>query len=163
MDIIWAPWRLEYVGAPHNKDAEGKCIFCEFPLRNEDDKHHIFLRRKHCFGMLNRYPYNNGHLLIAPYAHIAELFSMDDETILDIMHSVRDCIEAHKKLMSPHGFNVGLNLGSAAGAGISGHIHWHIVPRWEGDTNFMPVTGGTKVIPQSLGKMHEMLSVYFNK
>ena len=163
MDIIWAPWRLEYVKAPHNKDAEGGCIFCEFPSRDEDAECHVFLRRKHCFGMLNRYPYNNGHMLIAPYRHVANLSDLSDEVIADIMAAVRDCVEAQKKLMSPHGFNIGLNLGAAAGAGIEQHIHWHIVPRWAGDTNFMPVIGDTKVIPQSLKKMYELLSEHFTK
>lgn len=163
MEIIWAPWRQEYVEAPHNKDAEGKCIFCEFPSRNDDPKHYIFLRRKLCFGMLNRYPYNNGHLLIVPYAHKSGLDNLDNQTVAEVMETVRDCVEAHKKLIFPHGFNIGLNLGAAAGAGITEHIHWHIVPRWHGDTNFMPVTSDTKVIPQSLGKMYEMLTEYFTK
>lgn len=158
MDIIWAPWRQEYVEAPHNKDAQGKCIFCEFPSQNKDNENFIFLRRKSCFGILNRYPYNNGHLLIAPYAHVPELINLDNLIITDIMNAVRDCIEALKKIISPHGFNIGINLGTAAGAGIADHIHWHVVPRWHGDTNFMPVTGNTKVIPQSLQKMFEMLS-----
>ncbi len=163
MDIIWAPWRLEYVKAPHNKDAEGGCIFCEFPSRDEDSECHVFLRRNHCFGMLNRYPYNNGHMLIAPYRHVANLSDLSDEVMADVMAAVRDCVEAQKELMSPHGFNIGLNLGAAAGAGIEQHIHWHIVPRWEGDTNFMPVIGDIKVIPQSLKKMYELLSKYFTK
>jgi len=163
MDIIWAPWRLEYVKAPHNKDAEGKCIFCEFPSRNEDSKYHIFLRREHCFAVLNRYPYNNGHLLIAPFKHVAELADLSDEIVLDVMTTIRDCVEAQKKLIHPHGFNIGLNIGSAAGAGIAEHIHWHIVPRWDGDTNFMPVIGDTKIIPQSLKQMHQLLSSHFAK
>ena len=111
--------------------------------------------------MLNKYPYNNGHLLIAPYIHVPGFSDIADDVMLDIMTAVKDCIEAHRKLMSPQGFNVGLNLGAAAGAGITGHIHWHIVPRWEGDVNFMPVTGNTKVIPQALSMMHEMLAKYF--
>ena len=163
MDIIWAPWRLEYVKAPHNKDAEGKCIFCEFPSRDDDSRYYVFLRRRHCFGMLNRYPYNNGHLLIAPYKHVSELRDLPDDTASDIMAAVRDCVEAHRKIIQPHGFNIGLNIGEAAGAGIADHIHWHIVPRWEGDTNFMPVIANTKIIPQSLKEMYQLLSKYLGK
>lgn len=163
MDIIWAPWRLEYVKAPHNNDAGGKCIFCEFPSRNDDAANHIFLRREHCFGMLNRYPYNNGHLLIAPYKHISGLNDISDEIMAEVMTTVRDCVEAHNELVHPHGFNIGLNLGTAAGAGIADHVHWHIVPRWQGDTNFMPVVGDTKVMPQSLRQMYEQISNYFSK
>ena len=163
MERIWAPWRLAYVKSPHNKDAEGACIFCEFPGKDDDDEFHIFLRREHCFGMLNRYPYNNGHLLIAPYCHVADLSGLPDEVVCDVMAAVRDCVDVERNLLSPQGFNVGLNLGEAAGAGIAEHIHWHIVPRWNGDTNFMPVIADTKVIPQSLKEMYELLAANFRR
>ncbi len=107
--------------------------------------------------MLNRFPYNSGHILVAPYEHVADLDSLRDEQLLDLMKLLRDCKKALESCLSPEGFNMGLNLGAAAGAGIVGHIHFHIVPRWRGDTNFMTVTGRTKVIPQSLDGAYDML------
>ena len=134
-----------------------ECIFCSKGSSPSDRQNHVLCRYQTCFAILNRFPYNNGHILIAPYEHVADLDGLGDEQLLEIMKLLRDCKKALSASMSPDGFNVGLNLGSAAGAGIEGHIHFHIVPRWPGDTNFMTVTGGTKVIPQSLDETYGIL------
>jgi len=156
---IWAPWRLDYVQAIHAD--QGKCIFCVPDDTHEDRARYIIVRRPirqpTCFAMLNRYPYNNGHLLAAPMRHVATLGDLTDEEMTDLMHLVRELIELLERTLKPQGFNVGLNLGRAAGAGIVEHLHFHIVPRWPGDTNFMPATAGTKVMPQSLESLWELL------
>lgn len=156
---IWAPWRLDYVQALHAN--EGECIFCVPDDTDEDRARHIIVRRPirqpTCLAMLNRYPYNNGHLLAAPVRHVAALADLSDEEMAGLMHLVRDLIELLEQTLGPQGFNVGLNLGRAAGAGIAEHLHFHIVPRWMGDTNFMPATAGTKIMPQSLDSLWELL------
>jgi len=152
---IWAPWRLEYIKAIHNAGPE--CIFCVPDSTDQDHARHIVARRPGCIALLNRYPYNNGHLLVAPSRHVATLTELSDDEITGLMQLVRDLIARLEHALGPHGFNVGLNLGRVAGAGIADHLHFHIVPRWEGDTNFMPVTAGTKVMPQSLDALWELL------
>jgi len=154
LDILWAPWRMKYIMAGGQPSG---CIFCLGNSAASDRENHVLCRYESCFAMLNRFPYNNGHILIAPYEHIPDLEGLSDEQLLDIMRLLRDCKRALAGTMSPEGFNVGLNLGSAAGAGVEEHVHLHIVPRWRGDTNFMTVTGRTKVIPQSLDDAYEVL------
>ena len=154
LDILWAPWRIGYIMA---SEPRSECIFCVGSSTASDREKHILCRYKTCFAMLNRFPYNNGHILVAPYEHTAELDDLGDEQLLDIMRLLRDCRKALTASMSPDGFNMGLNLGSAAGAGIEGHLHFHVVPRWRSDTNFMTAVGGTKVIPQSLEETYELL------
>ncbi|MFC1489959.1 HIT domain-containing protein [Candidatus Latescibacterota bacterium] len=146
---LWAPWRMKYIEEIDTSDSDG-CIFCEKPQETEDEDNLIVHRGKKCFVMLNKFPYNNGHLLIIPYSHTSELSGLDSETMLEIMKTVDLVVEAIKSIMRPDGFNVGMNLGRSAGAGIAEHLHMHVVPRWNGDTNFMPVIGGTKVISESL-------------
>lgn len=153
---IWAPWRLDYVQAVHNEGDDG-CIFCLPPEPDEDRARHIVVRRADCIAILNRYPYNNGHLLVAPARHVATLSELSDDEMTALMQLIRDLIELLEQTLGPQGFNVGLNLGRAAGAGILEHLHFHIVPRWVGDTNFMPATTGTKVMPQSLDALWELL------
>ena len=159
MKRLWAPWRMKYIMA---SDRPSECIFCLASSAATDRENHVLCRYGTCLAVLNRFPYNNGHILVAPYEHVSDLEGLREEQLLDIMRLLRDCKRALAACMSPDGFNIGLNLGSAAGAGIEGHIHFHIVPRWRGDTNFMTVTGRTKVIPQSLdevyGKLHNALS-----
>jgi ATP adenylyltransferase len=133
------------------------CIFCIEPSDASDREKHVLCRYPTCFAMLNRFPYNNGHILVAPNEHVADLDGLSNEQLLDIVKLLRDCKKALEVCMSPDGFNMGLNLGSAGGAGVRGHIHFHIVPRWQGDTNFMTATGGTKVIPQSLEEVYDIL------
>lgn len=156
LDRIWAPWRLEYVKAVHT-DGEGGCIFCLPEDTGGDRERHVIVRRPLCFAVLNRYPYNNGHLLVAPARHVAELGGLSDDELTALMGLVRDCIALLGKALGPQGYNVGLNLGRAAGAGIEAHLHLHIVPRWTGDTNFMPAMANTKVMPQSLDALWELL------
>lgn len=126
------------------------CIFCEFPKKGDDEALLILHRGKSCFVIMNAFPYNPGHLMVVPYRHIAEYENLVDEELLEMNRLAGDCIAALKKAMSPHGFNMGVNLGRIAGAGVEGHVHLHIVPRWSGDTNFITVTGQTRVLPEAL-------------
>ncbi len=131
------------------KRATG-CIFCDKPAEQNDREHFILKRGDHCFIILNAFPYSNGHLMVAPYRHTADLNELTDPELLEIQHMVRCCVNLLKRAFNPDGFNLGVNIGLTAGAGIKDHIHWHIVPRWNGDTNFMPVLADVRVIPQSL-------------
>jgi len=152
---LWAPWRLDYVKSL--RDADERCIFCVPPDESEDRARHIVVRRPNCIALLNRYPYNNGHLLVAPARHVATLVELGDDEMTALMRLLRDLVELLDQTLGPQGYNIGLNLGRAAGAGILEHLHFHLVPRWAGDTNFMPVTAGTKVIPESLDALWELL------
>jgi ATP adenylyltransferase len=152
--ILWAPWRLEYVV---RTDADDGCFLCNAVASEEDAANFLLERRERCFSILNRYPYNNGHLLVATRAHKGELVELDDEELTDLMRLTRDSQQLLQQVMAPDGFNIGINLGRCAGAGLPGHLHVHIVPRWNGDTNFMPVTARTKVIVQSLESLYQML------
>jgi ATP adenylyltransferase len=153
---LWAPWRIEYiVGA-----KAGECIFCAVPRATGE---HLgpaetpLERGAKCFTMLNAYPYAPGHVMVAPYRHVGELEDLDDEELLELMQLARHTIGALRTAMTPDGFNTGLNLGKVAGAGIAEHLHLHIVPRWQGDTNFMPMLADTHVIPQALEATREAL------
>jgi len=154
---LWAPWRMKYIEGIDVNDS-GKCIFCEKPKEKNDKENFIVYRGSKCFIILNTFPYNNGHLLVVPYKHTSEIKDLDSETMLELMNTAGIVIEAVKNTMRPDGFNVGMNLGRSAGAGIAEHLHIHIVPRWIGDTNFMPVIGGTKVISESLEDTYRKLS-----
>jgi ATP adenylyltransferase len=146
---IWAPWRLEYV-KDATKDKESECIFCA-ALGAEDDEAMLIVHRGElCFVILNKFPYTNGHLMVAPYEHIAALQELDAETVAELMALTQRGMTALESSYSPHGYNVGVNQGRVAGAGIEHHIHMHVVPRWGGDTNFMPVLGDTRVMNQTL-------------
>jgi len=133
-----------------------ECIFCK-KLNGNDEENLVLWRGESCFAMLNIFPYNNGHLMIAPYRHIASLKDLNEEEKLELMEALTLWVEVLKEALNCHGFNIGMNIGRVAGAGVPDHIHLHIVPRWEGDTNFMPVIGETKVIPQSLSVTYKML------
>ncbi|MDR1482082.1 MAG: HIT domain-containing protein [Synergistaceae bacterium] len=148
MDIIRAPWRMEYIDSAGKGD--GKCIFCEYPKMKADDENLVISRGLHVFSMLNRYPYSSGHLMVIPYKHTSDLLTLTDDENLDLMKMSQKAILALKREFKPDGFNIGINLGRVAGAGIDTHIHLHIVPRWNGDTNFMSVTAETKVLPEAL-------------
>lgn len=157
---LWAPWRLAYIST--NKDRDQRvddCFLCRYLA---DDKAHdaenfIVTRGPHSLTVLNRFPYNNGHLLIAPAQHKANLEDLGDDELLDCMRQLQQMAVILKKTISPDGFNIGLNLGTVAGAGLPGHLHWHLVPRWNGDTSFMPVLGDVNVIPQSLSALYTLL------
>ena len=146
MDYLWAPWRMEYILSPK---PDG-CIFCDKPKQNADRENLILHRGDHCFVIMNYYPYNNGHLMIVPYRHIADLEDLTEKERREMMALLAGSAKIIKKAMNPDGLNIGMNLGRTAGAGIDEHLHFHIVPRWNGDTNFMPIFGHTKVLPQGL-------------
>jgi len=165
-DILWAPWRMAFIQQEEQEDeiggpCESDCFICQAVAADtdsQDRKRHVFFRSDTSIGILNRYPYNNGHLLLAPKRHLARPGDLTEAETLDLMRQITRWVERLEQEMQPHGFNIGLNLGHAAGAGLPGHLHWHIVPRWTGDTNFMPVLGGVKVIPQSLDALWEVLT-----
>ncbi len=166
---LWAPWRLGYVQgkeppAPQNvaepcwlPGSDTNCFLCRGAAENRNRQNLVVLRGRQMLTVLNRYPYNNGHLLIAPLRHVARLEDLNDDEHLETMQLAARLTRILTGLISADGFNLGLNLGRAAGAGLPGHLHWHIVPRWTGDTNFMPVLAGIKVIPQSLDAFWELL------
>ena len=153
MERLWAPWRIEYV----RMEKMDECIFCKFPKEKDDEKNLILYRGKRAFIIMNNYPYNPGHVMIAPYRHVANLEDLTPEEVHDIHTLASLAIKAIKKSMKPQGFNLGINIGRAGGAGIEGHIHLHIVPRWNGDTNFMPVISDTKVIVQEIKESYKEL------
>jgi ATP adenylyltransferase len=153
---IWAPWRLEYV-KDASKDIESECIFCAAQEAGDDEGNLIVHRGERCFVILNKFPYTNGHLMVAPYDHVAALQELDAETITEMMELAKRGMNALESSYSPHGYNVGFNQGRVAGAGVEHHIHMHVVPRWGGDTNFMPVLGDTRVMNQTLEDSYRQL------
>jgi len=156
-EILWAPWRLKYIERSSEPGATGD-IFVDLPNEGDDRKNHILFRGKHAFVMMNAYPYTNGHLLIAPYRQIADIAGLNDAELLEINQLVAQATRWIRSAYNPDGFNVGVNLGSAAGAGIPVHIHWHVVPRWNGDTNFMTAVGKVRVMPQTLEDSYDRLA-----
>jgi ATP adenylyltransferase len=160
MQQLWAPWRLKYILAMEKREG---CIFCQLPKESNDRENHILVRGEHAFVIMNAFPYSNGHLLVPPYRHIADMSELTDEESLEIMQLTRRSIKALKLACRPDGFNVGANLGTAAGAGIADHLHLHIVPRWSGDINFMPVFADVKVIPEALEATYDRLKAEFDK
>ena len=151
---LWAPWRSEYVAG----SKDGECIFCKLPSHGDDSSARIVDRGTRCFTMLNAFPYASGHVMVSPYRHLGDFADLDEDELLELMLLSRRAVSALRELMSPTGFNLGLNVGRPAGAGFGDHLHLHVVPRWEGDTNFMPVVAGTRVISQSLDATREALS-----
>ena len=162
MEILFAPWRMSYVSSVSSEKPR-ECIFCSKPRENRDRENYIVYRGATCFVMLNAYPYNTGHLLIAPYAHKPSLTDLSDEELLDLMKCTTLSLRALKEALKPDGFNIGLNLGRVAGAGIEDHVHVHVVPRWAGDTNFMPIVAKTKVLPEMLEDTYSRLREAFTK
>jgi ATP adenylyltransferase len=150
---LWAPWRIEYITRP----KDGTCPFCAV-AGGEDPGGTLLERGARCFLLLNAYPYASGHVMVAPYRHVGELEGLDEEELLGLMTLMRRAKQALQEVMSPDGYNAGLNLGVVAGAGIADHVHMHLVPRWQGDTNFMPVLADTRVLPQALAATREALS-----
>lgn len=154
MKQIWAPWRMKYI---LNSNKIKGCIFCKKIKEKKDKKNYILYRGKSCFIIMNLFPYNSGHLMIAPYKHTAKFEDLEDEELLEFMHLIKKSLKILKKTLSPEGFNLGINLGKIAGAGIDEHLHLHIVPRWSGDTNFMPVISSTKIISEQLDETYKKL------
>ena len=153
---IWAPWRLAYV-SDASKDAEEECIFCAKPAEDDDEANLIVHRGQRCFVILNLFPYTNGHLMVAPFEHTAALQDLDPDTVAEMMALAQAAMRRLQEVYAPHGYNVGFNQGRIAGAGFENHIHMHVVPRWGGDTNFMPVLAYTRVMPQTLQQSYEAL------
>ena len=159
MDQLWSPWRLDYILG----DKGDGCVFCEKLVVGDDRAEHILWRGEHTFMALNRYPYNNGHLLILPYAHVDSLEALPVEALAEMMILANRGMAALRQTMSPHGFNLGVNLGKVAGAGIESHVHLHVVPRWGGDTNFMTTVGETRNIPETLDQAYDRLQPWIAK
>jgi ATP adenylyltransferase len=157
VEQLWAPWRLSYAATPKRPDDDG-CFVCRGVRETDDRASLIVARSALSVVVLNRFPYNNGHLLVCPLSHKANLDELSNDELLDLQLQLCRMMTALKTCITPDGFNVGLNLGRVAGAGLPGHLHWHIVPRWHGDTNFMPVIHDTKVIVQSLDSLYDVLT-----
>lgn len=148
MDHLHAPWRIEYILAP--KTPSDTSVFTRIAQSGDDEANHVLHRGRSCFAVLNTYPYNGGHLMVVPYRETADLNELAAAELLELMELTRRCINALRATMRPDGFNVGINLGRVAGAGVEQHLHIHVVPRWNGDTNFMPVLASTSVVPEAL-------------
>jgi len=165
MNNLWSPWRSKYIESFKNENEKGSCIFCEVvDKETTDDSNLLVTKSSLTITMLNLYPYNNGHLMIIPKRHVGKLDDLTKEESLAIMEEIKFAQQALAQVYQPHGFNIGANLGRASGAGIEDHIHFHIVPRWNGDTNFMPVLGEVKVISQDLlESKHKLIKAYNRK
>jgi ATP adenylyltransferase len=157
MEHIWAPWRIRYI----EQCKEEGCFLCEKPKENKDIENYILHRGKHNFIVLNSYPYNPGHIMVAPYRHVASPEKLTKEELLEHYELVAKSLGVLREVFKPGGFNVGMNLGRVAGAGVEDHIHTHVVPRWAGDTNFMPVIDDVRVIPQALADTYQKLEGKF--
>jgi ATP adenylyltransferase len=153
MEVKFTPWRMAYIGG---KKGTG-CVFCAAAAATDDAAFHVVARGRHCFVILNAFPYNNGHVMVLPYEHTADLVALPTEVAQELMDMTRSAVDALGRSMHPTGYNIGMNLGEVAGAGIADHLHMHVVPRWNGDTNFMSVVGDTRLIPQSLEETWRVL------
>lgn len=156
MESLHAPWRIQYILSPKPAPSDVS-IFSRIAQSNDDETHHVIARTRSSFALLNNYPYNGGHLMVLPYKQVADFADLTDDEMLDLMKLMRRCQAALTQVMKPDGFNIGVNLGRVAGAGIAEHLHIHVVPRWNGDTNFMPVLGQTSIVPQALAELAAQL------
>ena len=156
MDCLHAPWRIEYILAPKPPPSDVS-LFTRIAQSDDDTAHHVIARERTCYALLNHYPYNGGHLMVVPYKQAVDLNDLTDGEMTDLLKLARRCQNALTQVMKPDGFNLGFNLGKVAGAGITEHLHLHVVPRWQGDTNFMPVIAGTTVVPQALTELAAQL------
>lgn len=159
MDHLWAPWRMGYVSAEQPKG----CIFCTKPAAGDDEANQILHRGDLVFIMLNAFPYNSGHLMIAPFRHIGDPLELEPQESSELLYSIRIAIEVLRDSLAPEGINIGMNVGRAAGAGYADHIHIHVVPRWSGDTNFMAITADTRVVPEALADSYRKLKQALDK
>ncbi len=163
MDKLWAPWRFKYIAQLKNKFPKRGCVFCKIAAEKKDKKNYIVVRTEYSYSVLNIYPYNTGHLLIVPYRHVNDLVKLRREErgdLLDLLESMKTLSD---KILKPGGYNIGINLGRIAGAGFPGHIHIHLVPRWDGDVNFMPIIGNAKVMSLSLKTVFDKLQHAYQK
>jgi len=163
MKILWAPWRYTYIMQNVANLDKKECVFCKNPAEHRDKKNLILHRGENTYIMLNLYPYNNGHMMVIPYRHVPDLTDLNENELLELMKGVNLTVKTLRSGLKAQGVNIGINLGKVAGAGIEEHLHVHIVPRWNGDTNFMPVTGKIKVVSQSLSECWDILHAEFNK
>jgi len=157
MEQIWAPWRMKYILMDKSKG----CFLCENPKQNDDAANYILYRGSENFVIMNVYPYNPGHLMVAPYRHVASLEEMTREELHEHSEIVNRSLKVLRQAFNPQGFNIGVNIGKVAGVGLEGHVHTHIVPRWQGDTNFMPVISDTKIMSEALDETYEKLEGKF--
>lgn len=158
MEKLWSPWRSQYIDTfKEEKEPLPGSLFTRILAENDDRKNYLLYRGKYCFIIMNLYPYNSGHLMVVPYKEAKELAVLDSDARLEMFALLELCIKALTEVMKPHGFNIGANLGRVAGAGIEDHLHFHIVPRWNGDTNFMPVLNDVKVISEEMGRTFDKL------
>ena len=157
-EILWAPWRMDYI--LRRKTSE--CILCIGENHERDKERLVLCRSSLSFVIMNRYPYNNGHLMVAPFHHLSAIEDLAEDTTLDMFRMLKESIGILRKCLTPEGFNIGVNMGMAGGAGIEDHLHLHIVPRWNGDTNFMPVLGDVRVMPEHLHTTYEKLFPHFD-
>lgn len=156
---LWAPWRMDYIRSINREGTNEGCFLCRYWSDSANDRaHHVIWRGEQCFATLNSFPYNNGHLLIAPGRHVPLLSDLDDAGLAEMIRLIRDTQTLLSAVLRPNGFNIGINVGRCAGAGLPDHVHAHVVPRWDGDTNFMSVIGDTRVIPQSLDDLYAELA-----
>jgi ATP adenylyltransferase len=168
MDRLWSPWRSKYIESFANETAASKktqqCLFCRVLAdQAKDDENLVVVRGSTCFIMMNLYPYNSGHLMIVPFTHTGEFSGLSETESVEMMQSARRCIEALTETYHPHGFNIGMNIGRVSGAGIESHVHLHVVPRWNGDTNFMPVLADTRIISEALEDTYRKLREVLKK
>lgn len=161
MDQVFAPWRIEWIRREKKNPDVDECVFCEFPERDDDGENLLVARSEHAFVLLNNYPYSPGHVMVIPRVHTGDYTDLTDEQLLDHARLKQRTFEAVETALQPDGFNAGLNLGEGAGGSIGDHLHTHIVPRWQGDTNFMPVIGDTSVIVEALDETYEHLHEAF--
>jgi len=161
MEIKFTPWRMAYIKSA-DAPAGSNCVLCDKGHSSQDVADLVLYRGATCYAIMNLYPYNTGHLMVTPYAHIAYLPSLDARTAAELFDLTRRSVDLLSRALAPHGFNIGMNLGRTAGAGIDEHLHMHIVPRWNGDANFMPIVGGTKLIPEALDQTYAKLRPLFD-
>ncbi len=163
MKHLFSPWRSKYI-ASFGENKKKECLFCRISKETNNDKQNLIVwRGKYCFVVLNRFPYNAGHLMVVPYKHTSSFCMLTDSESSEVMRVVGGCIKALDKISKPHGYNFGANIGKVAGAGIDKHIHFHLVPRWNGDTNFMPTIGDVKMVSEDIKKLHKQFKKIFNQ
>ncbi|GAB6161431.1 HIT domain-containing protein [Desulfothermus naphthae] len=159
MKRLFAPWRIEYILGP----KPDECVFCIKDILDEDEERLILWRGKFCFVIMNKFPYSSGHIMVTPYRHVYSLDELNPEELNEMMLVMSKCVTILKKVFNPHGINIGLNIGEAAGAGIEEHLHFHLVPRWKGDHSFMALFSETNVIPEHLNKTYKKLKPHFDE
>ena len=161
MEHLWSPWRMAYLRKEDSSSDPAGCIFCDLPAENDDEKNLIVRRERLVYVILNRYPYNNGHMLVVPYQHAPSLEDLDAPTLGELMQLVNQSLAALRGMYGAQAFNVGMNIGAAAGAGIAGHVHMHSVPRWPADTNFLSTLAATRVIPEELSETYRLAQAHW--